>query len=1120
MKRTIVLLLASFLILTSCTRSYEKRFDDLYDDVSNQTASFSSLQKEYETLKNDLVFKLKELDDTSDIRDLSEKEYEEYYAVSGLLDSIEDEIDRKIYFIGFREDGTVEEKREIAQWLYNWTSWEGPYVTVRLGDEQIKRIKYSPSAETIDLSDVVDTLNDRGLILKRLHRPKYATEYPDLSQVNVYSPFEMSFDVECEIPLYFDTQSYPEEEPFTITDDYFSDITIPFLDDVDNTYFYGWGKSKGDYIVIDYWNTKYNIDSEDIILAGRTVSPSSFTDRAITLYALYYQLDVSEFLIWDSTYSNGRNINPGETVRLLPIIKNTGTIKTEITDVAVGEVDEDTAKWAKIRQEGSFVPEKSPLYPGQRMAIGDSRESKIENEKYSPWDSVDIEDSSSYIEMVISKDTPSGTILNIPMIIEDINGLIWNISVPVSVDSSDFGVSLNAWKFADSGNKDGMANPGETIYLDVILASTAKYDTGNSTVTTLSTDSPYVSFIRNTMKHSFIKPGDYANSYHCDYGSYNSALKAMNLKSNSTNNFAFTISNDCSSGTRIPFTLTTIDNAGTRAVNKFELEVKDTDSKIILVKSPYVEYKGDGDGTVNPGETISLDLLIKNTGSSTLANPVLEIYAEEDVVGFDGAEYWTNAAVENDEGEIKSGLRFQYTEIASGKYCNSRYYNSSNEDTLEKSYNYSAKVRIPNDWDVTRPLVLKWRVSGDGTGKVWKGEISIPVSKVRSEMAYYGYWILDSDENGDGQVSPSENVGFSFAAKNVGTVATKPLTFSVRSESPYIRVVNPGPFTSTNKVGAEMVLSSNKSIYKEGSVRYSSNPSTRLVIADDVPEGTIGKVIVTYSDGINSWEIPFIIQIVSPDTVIDLAGYSFIDTGDYDGNPDIGEKVTMDIRLFNSGSAKAKDVKVSLSSDYERVMIINDSYTFSEIDSKNYRTIRGAKYTYTSKNKALLGTWGHASEQMLSFFLSEGIEPGTSVNLMLTVEDKYENRWEYPITFIAEEPVLPVGADISINNKKDGEGIRPGESVAFLIGLKNEGETTQYGLKVDITSDSPYVENNMTFTNYKDMKAGASKRLVGTGEWGVGISPDAVIGESITFDFRVYNASGVEKVYTKTWPIV
>jgi hypothetical protein len=143
-----------------------------------------------------------------------------------------------------------------------------------------------------------------------------------------------------------------------------------------------------------------------------------------------------------------------------------------------------------------------------------------------------------------------------------------------------------------SGNGDGLANPGENIYMPLTLKNYGNGTASSVSAMLHSTGDPYVTLIDSSQNFGTINPGGIATS-----------LGAYNLSVNS----------NCPNGHVIYFDLEINDESGDSWRNMVA----------ITVVTPVLQYQrysvddpsGNGNGIPEPGETFTLNVLVENEGA-------------------------------------------------------------------------------------------------------------------------------------------------------------------------------------------------------------------------------------------------------------------------------------------------------------------------------------------------------------------------------------------------------------------------------------------------------------------------------------------------------------------------
>ena len=158
-----------------------------------------------------------------------------------------------------------------------------------------------------------------------------------------------------------------------------------------------------------------------------------------------------------------------------------------------------------------------------------------------------------------------------------------------------------------SGNGDQVLNFGESVYLDIKLKNYGGSDAlGVNAV--LSTTDSYVTVNRDepAYNHGTIEggsskwAGNYSSQFTMSYGYC----------------YRITVSSDCPAGHVIPFTLTMTDSYGNIYTDTFTLTVNATGSDIKYDNVAIREYSGNGDHILNYGESVYLDIKLKNIGTA------------------------------------------------------------------------------------------------------------------------------------------------------------------------------------------------------------------------------------------------------------------------------------------------------------------------------------------------------------------------------------------------------------------------------------------------------------------------------------------------------------------------
>ena len=152
------------------------------------------------------------------------------------------------------------------------------------------------------------------------------------------------------------------------------------------------------------------------------------------------------------------------------------------------------------------------------------------------------------------------------------------------------------------------------------------------------------------------------------------------------------------------------------------------------------------------------------------------------------------------------------------------------------------------------------------------------------------------------------------------------------------------------------------------------------------------------------------------------------------------------------------------------------------------------------------------SDNCLSFRVAGDAEIGTRAEVVLTLSNGYES-WDYPIAFTIEKASLGVDADISVIGKEQYDLVYPGETLELYISMKNTSSNSISGVRMSMSSDSPYfMVNQRTFSLSDSISKGSSRTTsIYEGKGAPSISYSAPVGERIKVTYTIMDSTGVSK---------
>jgi hypothetical protein len=179
---------------------------------------------------------------------------------------------------------------------------------------------------------------------------------------------------------------------------------------------------------------------------------------------------------------------------------------------------------------------------------------------------------------------------------------------------------------------------------------------------------------------------------------------------------------------------------------------------------------GNGDGLVNPGETINMTVTLKNWGSEVEYN----VYA---ILHSTGDPYVTLTDSLQDFGIMNPGE----TAASFGPYV------------------FSIDSNCPNQHVIYFDLEMN-----EGYDLTWHS--MIPITVVTPDLIYYNYWVYDAvGGNGNGKPEPGETFDLNVSIKNKGMEQASDVTGYLSSFSSYLHI--PDSSASFGDIPSEQIWS-------------------------------------------------------------------------------------------------------------------------------------------------------------------------------------------------------------------------------------------------------------------------------------------------------------------------
>ena len=643
-----------------------------------------------------------------------------------------------------------------------------------------------------------------------------------------------------------------------------------------------------------------------------------------------------------------------------------------------------------------------------------------------------------------------------------------------SQEPSAGGLSYDSYHICDStdvsnnNNNDDSINPGETIGMDVKI-----YNSGSSVAkginVKVSSESEYITFTSDTADFENISAQGYKTYYKTK--SYYDGFNDYYLP------FKFTVSESCPINTVIPITVTMTDSYDTVWTDSFDINVVKVGTELeynthYICDSTSVSSNNNDDDSINPGETIGIDVKIYNSGSSVAKGINVKVSSESEYITF------TSDTADFEDIRAQGYNTYYRTEV---------YYSTS--DWFSDSYlpfKFTVSESCPIDTVIPISVTMT-----DSYDNVWTDSFDINVVKVGTELEYNAHHICDSTDvssnnNNDDSINPGETIGIDVKIYNSGSSVAKGINVKVSSESEYIT------FTSDTADFEDIRAGNYQSYYvkKYGGSYYGwfsdSYLPFKFTVSESCPINTVIPITVTMTDSYdNVWTDSFDINVVKPDINLVLDNYAISDTksaganNNDDRNINAGECIYMDLRVHNKGTVQAKDVKIRLSSESPYITFDDYSETLGTISGGYYATgysdnFSSSSYNYDSSLSYV------ASSPAYKFSIDANTPVGSVITIDVKITDSFGTQWTDTIDITVVEPYVSFkfeGYSISDATNYDGDNnndkkINELETIYMDIGIHNCGTTISKAVTVTLSTTSEYITFTKSSYEYKSLYGG------------------------------------------------
>ena len=518
----------------------------------------------------------------------------------------------------------------------------------------------------------------------------------------------------------------------------------------------------------------------------------------------------------------------------------------------------------------------------------------------------------------------------------------------VDFKSRYLAIDVDDYYFYDSNNNDGEFSVGESGWIDLSL-----YNHGNIYASSVSarieSETEGVTISGGTKSFGDIYSDDSAelsrHSYSIDYSKL----------------YGISISNTVESGTTVILKVTIIDSNGYTWTDEISFKVEKLDFDISLVGYKFQDKNGNGDNTLNIGETGYIDAIFLNNGDSTTKGITAKLECETPDV--------TISKATSDIYDYKSK---QYRSIG-GNY-------SSRESYINYFY------RTNNCFEITLPKTIKEGtkvkfniVLSDKIGNEKKYPFEVEAKKIDYNLSMTDYLFYD-DSNRNGELELGEVAYLDVCFFNSGTENAKIVSSELICETPDVMITkNTGSSRNDNffpnqytTIGGDYSTS-----YDDIDYVYYENNCFVVRLPSDIKEGTAIKFKVKLTDTLG-FVSEFPIEFVAKKQELGVSfGFGYADKENYElVYP--GEDLELWTKVKNNSTTAIAHTTVTISTDSKHVTPSSRTYDYSSIiNSGNYKSTDWTK------------------EDNLSFSISSAAPIGTDIDFKIVISDMTGRSKEY-----------------------------------------------------------------------------------------------------------------------------
>ena len=428
---------------------------------------------------------------------------------------------------------------------------------------------------------------------------------------------------------------------------------------------------------------------------------------------------------------------------------------------------------------------------------------------------------------------------------------------------------------------------------------------------------------------------------------------------------------------------------------------------------------GDGDGLVEGGETVEIQLAILNSGGNTAHNvSAILSCSDADITILDDTEGF---------GSIAAGLI---------GWTNNDFDFEVDQGAVEKDVVFTINI-----------------TADEGN---WTDEFTIHIFPAGlPDIAYHNHLIDDddngsSDGDGDGIAESGESIELELSVFNSGEAKANNVVAILSCTDPDIIIMDNSESFGDILVGSEAW----------------SNHSYDFDIDPSCPDKEVTFQLAISSDE-GTWNSSFVISITNPGSPeMEFANLTIDDdnsgssNGDGDGIPEAGEIIEFPIQIHNIGIITATGISAIISTTDVDINIADPFEYFEDITPGN---------TGWCNNDYDIEVDANCPEKDVLFTIEITADQGTWTDSFVI---HISEQGTPELSFDA----LLVDDDNEGNSNGNGNAMaEPGEHIELPISIQNIGDANAHNVSAVLSTNDPFINVSDPNENYGTIIAGASE---------------------------------------------